>query len=65
MRYINNKNNMLIDEVVAGNNMSNKHKNKIQDKKIWKSLRTHIMTRREKTKQGAFSFFIISSYLPV
>ncbi|VVC45941.1 Hypothetical protein CINCED_3A011851 [Cinara cedri] len=52
MTYINNTNNMLVDEVVAGNNMSNKHKSKIQDKKIWKSLRTHIMSRREKNKQA-------------
>lgn len=39
------------------NNVSNKHSkmnNKIQNKKIWKSLRNHIMSLREKNKQGNF-----------
>jgi len=52
MTYISNRT-MLIEEEVNGN-MSNKHNNKIQDKKIWKSLRTHILSRREKNKQGKF-----------
>ncbi|CAI6358338.1 unnamed protein product [Macrosiphum euphorbiae] len=42
---------MLIEEEVAGN-MSNKHNSKVQDKNIWKSLRTHILSRREKNKQA-------------
>lgn len=52
MTYINNTI-MLIEEEVTGN-MSNKHDSKIQDKNIWKSLRTHILSRREKNKQGTF-----------
>lgn len=52
MTYINNAI-MLIEEEVAGN-MSNKHNSKVQDKNIWKSLRTHILSRREKNKQGTF-----------
>ncbi|CAH1731596.1 unnamed protein product [Aphis gossypii] len=50
MTYINNAI-MLIEEEVAGN-MSNKHNSKVQDKNIWKSLRTHILSRREKNKQA-------------
>jgi len=50
MTYINNAV-MLAEEEIAGN-ISNKHNSKIQDKKIWKSLRTHILSRREKNKQG-------------
>lgn len=42
---------MLIEEEIAGN-LSNKHNSKIQDKQIWKSLRTHILSRREQNKQG-------------
>lgn len=33
-------------------NLSNRHIDKIQNKKIWKSLRTHILSRREKRKQA-------------
>jgi len=54
MTYINNAI-MLIEEEVAGN-MSNKHNSKVQDKNIWKSLRTHILSRREKNKQGTLIF---------
>lgn len=54
MTYINNAI-MLIEEEVAGN-MSNKHNSKVQDKNIWKSLRTHILSRREKNKQGTLLF---------
>lgn len=50
MTYINNTN-MLIEEEVDGD-MSNKHNSNLQDKKLWKSLRTHILSRREKNKQG-------------
>lgn len=46
---------MLIDEEGSGN-MSNN--SKIQDKKVWKSLRTHILFRREKNKQGTLFIFI-------
>lgn len=61
MTYINNTI-MLIEEDVTGN-MSNKHDSKIQDKNIWKSLRTHILSRREKNKQGTFQImFTISMY---
>lgn len=42
---------MLIEEEIGGN-LSNKHNSKIQDKQIWKSLRTHILSRREQNKQG-------------
>lgn len=28
------------------------HHGKIQKKRLWKSLRTHIMSRREKNKRG-------------
>lgn len=38
-------------------NISNRHNNKIQNKKIWKSLRTHIMSRRKKNKQGTFEIW--------
>lgn len=44
---------MLIEEVAG--NMSDKHNSTVQDNKIWSSLRTHIMSRREKNKQGKFS----------
>jgi len=57
MTYINNAI-MLIEEEVAGN-MSNKHNSKVQDKNIWKSLRTHILSRREKNKQGTFPAFYV------
>lgn len=57
MTYINNTI-MLIEDEIAGN-MSNEHSSKIQDKKIWKSLRTHILSRREKNKQGTFIICII------
>lgn len=40
---------MLIEEEITGN-LS--HNSKIQDKQIWKSLRTHILSRREQNKQG-------------
>lgn len=43
---------MLVEEEGAGN-VANKH-GKIQDKKIWKSLRTHILSRREINKKGMF-----------
>lgn len=56
MTYINNTT-MLIEEEVTGN-MSNKHDNKVQDKNIWKSLRTHIISRREKNKRGTFLVLI-------
>lgn len=36
------------------NGVSNKLKSKIQNKKIWKSLRTHIMSSRKKNKLGEF-----------
>ncbi|XP_026820047.1 probable serine/threonine-protein kinase DDB_G0282963 isoform X1 [Rhopalosiphum maidis] len=49
MTYINNA--IMLIEEVAGN-MSNKHNSKVQDKNIWKSLRTHILSRREKNKQA-------------
>lgn len=52
MTYINNAI-MLVEEEGAGN-MANKHGSKIQDKKIWKSLRTHILSRREINKKGMF-----------
>lgn len=42
-------------------NISNKHKNKIQNKKIWKSLRNHIMSRRKKNKQGTFVIWYMQS----
>lgn len=32
--------------------MWNRHNCKIQNKKIWKSLRTHILSQRQKSKQG-------------
>lgn len=35
-------------------NLPNRHIDKIQNKKIWKSLRSHILHRREKRKQGTF-----------
>jgi uncharacterized membrane protein len=62
MTYINNSI-MLIEEEVAGT-MSNKQDDKIHDTNIWKSLRTHILSRRKKNKQGRASYFIIamSSY---
>lgn len=47
---------MLVDEEVNGS-LSNKHNSKIQDKQIWNSLRTHILSRREKNKQGIYIFF--------
>lgn len=54
---------MLIEEEVAGN-MSNKHdSNKVQEKDIWKSLRTHILSRREKNKQGTFFAFFAVRYI--
>lgn len=53
---------MLIEEEVAGN-MSNKHNSKVQDKNIWKSLRTHILSRREKNKQGTFSALLVVRYI--
>jgi hypothetical protein len=34
------------------NNLSIRHANRIQNKRMWKSLRKHILTRREKCKQG-------------
>lgn len=52
MTYINNT--IMLIEEVAGN-MSDKHNSTVQDNKIWSSLRTHIMSRREKNKQGKFS----------
>lgn len=54
MTYINNTT-MLIEEEVTGN-LSNKHNSKIQDKQIWNSLRTHILSRREKNKQGTYLY---------
>lgn len=51
MTYINNT--IMLIEEVAGN-MSDKHHSNVQDTKIWSSLRTHIMSRREKNKQGKF-----------
>lgn len=53
---------MLIEEEVAGN-MPNNHFSKIQDKKIWKSLRTHILSRREKNKQGRFSELLCTIFI--
>jgi len=53
---------MLIEEEVAGN-MSNKQDSKVQDKNIWKSLRTHILSRREKNKQGTFFAFFVVRYI--
>ncbi|XP_025418200.1 GATA zinc finger domain-containing protein 7-like isoform X2 [Sipha flava] len=50
MTYINNSI-MLIEEEVAGT-MSNKQDDKIHDTNIWKSLRTHILSRRKKNKQA-------------
>ncbi|XP_025408187.1 uncharacterized protein LOC112681985 isoform X2 [Sipha flava] len=34
------------------NNLSIRHANRIQNKRMWKSLRKHILTRREKCKQA-------------
>lgn len=51
---------MLIEEEVTGN-MSNKHDGKVQDKNIWKSLRMHIISRREKNKQGTILVIITVS----
>lgn len=39
-----------------------KHDTKIQNKRMWKSLRKHILSRREKSKQGKFKNIIISQY---
>lgn len=55
MTYINNKVMMIEEEIIE--NMSNKHSSKIQDKKIWKTLRVHILSRREKNKQGTYLHF--------
>lgn len=52
MTYSNNTIMLVEDEGVG--NMANKHGSKIQDKKIWKSLRTHILSRREINKKGIF-----------
>lgn len=51
---------VFIEENASGercnnnNSVSDKHKSKIQNRKIWKSLRTHIMSNRKKNKLGEF-----------
>lgn len=41
-------------EESTNNNMANRHESKIQDEKMWKSLRSHILSQRETNKQGTY-----------
>lgn len=48
-------NNTFIFIEKSATTMSNLHVSTIQGKPIWKSLRSHILSRREKVKPGMFA----------